>query len=66
MSFAATWMELGILILSEVSQKDSQMQYDSTYKWNLKLGTDEPIYRTEIDSQIWRPYLWLPRGIWRK
>ena len=30
--------------------------------WNLKYGTDEPIYRTEIDSQIWRADLWLPRG----
>ena len=30
--------------------------------WNLKYGTDEPIYRTETDSQTWRADLWLPRG----
>ena len=53
MPFAATWMELEILILSEVSQK-RQIPYDITYIWNLKYGTDEPIYRTEPDSQIWR------------
>ena len=27
--------------------------------WNLKYGTDEPTYRTEIDSQ--RTDLWLSR-----
>ena len=27
--------------------------------WNLKYGTNEPIYRTETDSQIWRTDLWL-------
>ena len=30
--------------------------------WNVKYGTDEPIYGTEIDSQTWRTDLWLPRG----
>ena len=32
MPSAATWMDLEILILSEVSQ----ISYDSTYMWNLK------------------------------
>ena len=30
--------------------------------WNLKYGIDEPIYRTETDSQTWRADLQLPRG----
>ena len=30
--------------------------------WNLKYDTNEPIYRTETDSQTWRTDLWLPRG----
>ena len=30
--------------------------------WNLKYGTDKPIYRTETDSQTWRTDLWLPWG----
>ena len=36
MSFAATWMELEINILSEVSQKEKQIPHDITYMWNLK------------------------------
>ena len=32
--FAATWMDLEIITLSEVSQR--QMSYDITYMWNLK------------------------------
>ena len=34
MSFAATWMDLEIIILSEV--KVRQIPYDITYTWNLK------------------------------
>ena len=30
--------------------------------WNLKYGTDEPIYKTETDSQTQRTDLWLLRG----
>ena len=35
MPFAATWMELETLILSEVSLKDKDIPYDITYFWNL-------------------------------
>ena len=35
---------------------------DITYMQNLKYGTDEPIYKTETDSQTQRTDLWLPRG----
>jgi len=31
MPFAAIWMELGILILSEISQRERQIPYDITY-----------------------------------
>ena len=47
MPFAATWLELKTLILSEVSQKEKD-KYIS-YMWNLKYGTDDPIYKTETD-----------------
>ena len=60
MPFAVTWMELKILILSEV-KRERQIPYDITYMWNPKYGTNEPIYRTEINSWIWRANLWLPR-----
>ena len=33
--FAATWMDLEIIILSEVSQINTK-SYDITYIWNLK------------------------------
>ena len=44
MSFLATWMELEILIASEIP-------YDITYMWNLKYVTDDPIYKTETDHR---------------
>ena len=55
--FAATWMQLEILILSEVSQEEKDILYDITYMWNLKYGTNEPIRKTEKDSQTQRTEL---------
>ena len=51
MPFAATWMELEILIVSEVSQKekDRQTPYGITYIWNLMHGTNEPFHRKETN-----------------
>ena len=34
MPFAATWLDLELIILSEVGQR--QISYDITYMWNLK------------------------------
>ena len=47
MPFAATWMELETLILSDISQKKRQIPYDITYIWNLTYGTNEPFHRRE-------------------
>ena len=30
--------------------------------WNLKYGTNEPMLKTETDSQIQRTDLWLTKG----
>ena len=38
MSFAAIWMDLEIVILSEVSQTEKEKSYDIAYMWNLKKG----------------------------
>ena len=46
MPFAATWMELETLVLSEMSQKDKD-KYDITYNWNLIYSTNEPFHRKE-------------------
>ena len=40
MPFAATQMEQKMIILSEVSQKEKDKQYDIMYKWNLKYDSD--------------------------
>ena len=47
MPFAATWMDLEIIILPEVSQKEKDIPHDTTYMWNLKYDTNELIYKTE-------------------
>ena len=36
---AATWMQLEIILLSEVNQKEKDITYDITYTWNLKYDT---------------------------
>ena len=33
------------------SDRERQISYDITYMWNLKYDTNEPIYKTETDSQ---------------
>ena len=47
MQFAATWMELENLILSEMSQKDRQIPFDITFNWNLIYSTNEHLLRKE-------------------
>ena len=48
--FAATWMDLEMIILSK-SDRERQILYDIIYMWNLKYNTNESIYKTETDSQ---------------
>ena len=38
MQFAATWMDLKIIILSKISQTEKDEYADITYKWSLKNG----------------------------
>ena len=42
MPFGATWMDLEIIILSEVRER--QIPYDVTYTWNLKYDTNQHTY----------------------
>ena len=63
MPFPTTRKQLEILILGEVkSERETQLPYDITYMWHLNLGTNNPLYKTESDSQTQRTDLWLPRG----
>ena len=59
MPFAATWMDLEIIIKKYVRER--QTSYDITYIQNLKKNDiNELIYKT--DSQIERTNLWQPGG----
>ena len=49
MPLATTWIDLEIIMLSEVSQRERQIQY-ITYMWNLKYDANELIYKTEKAS----------------
>ena len=51
MPFAATWMDLEIIILSEVIQEEKEIPYDIAYISTQKYDKDQPIYKTETDSQ---------------
>ena len=44
------------------SERERQIPYGITYMWDLKNGTNDPIHKTETDSQTWRTELWLLRG----
>ena len=43
------------------SERERQTSYDITCMWNLKYGTNKPIYKTETGLQTWITTLWLPR-----
>ena len=47
MPFAATWMKLETLILSEISQKEKDKYHMISSIWNLTYGTNEPFHRKE-------------------
>ena len=51
MLFAAMWIEVDTLLLSEVSQKEKDKFHMIPHIWNLIHGTNGPIYRKETNSQ---------------
>ena len=53
MPFAATWMDLEIVTLCEVSQTEKEKYHDIPYMWNLKMNdANELTYKTKRDSQM--------------
>ena len=53
MPFAATWMDLETVIVGEVSQTETDKHHMILLICGIyKTGTNEPIYKTEIESQI--------------
>ena len=53
MPFAATWVELDIIIPSEVSQTKTNIIWYHLYmeSFQKKDNTHQPMYKTEIDPQ---------------
>ena len=49
MSFVAIWMDLEMIILREVRQRQI---YNITYMWNPKNRTDGLLYKAAADSQM--------------
>ena len=58
--FAATWMHLEIIILSEESQTEKD-RYDMLNLKKKKNDTNKLIYKTETDLQTLKRNLWLPK-----
>ena len=57
-------MELEILILGEVNQKEKDKYHIISHIWNIIYGTNKPIYSKEANSWVWRTDMWLPR--WKR
>ena len=51
MPFAATWMQLEIIILIGASQIWKHIFHMISPNVESKIGTNEPLYKTEMDSQ---------------
>ena len=52
MPFAGTRIDIDIdIILSEVSETETQISDDITYTWNLNNDGNEITYKTELGSQ---------------
>ena len=62
MPFAATWMDLDIIILSEVSQKEKDKYQVISLICGIKNVTQMNLCTKQKQTQTWRTGLWLPRG----
>ena len=64
MSFAATWMDLEILTLNAVRER--QISYNITFMWNLKYDTHEPTKYKQIHRHRKQTYGYQREGGWDK
>ena len=61
--FVTTWVDLENIMLSEISQMESQEPYDFTYMWDTKLkATNEQTRQTKNNSQTHTTVGWLAEG----
>ena len=62
-SFVKTWLDLETVIQSEVSQKEKNKYRLLTHVCGIqKNGTDEPVCKAEIETQMQRTNIWTPKG----
>ena len=62
-SFLETWMDLESVIQSEGSQKEkNKYRILKHICGTQKNGSDEPVCRAEIETQMQRTNVWTPRG----
>ena len=54
MSFAATWMDLEVIILSEVSETEKDKYHDKTYMWNLKKMIQMNLFPKQKQTHVHR------------
>ena len=52
MPFAVIWVDLEIVILSELCQIGKHKYHMLSVMWNLKNETNELIHKTETDSRL--------------
>ena len=64
MLYVATWVNLEIVIISEVSQrKTNSIQHGLYVKSKTKINnTNELMCKTEVEPETWKTNLWLPKG----
>ena len=63
MPFAMPWMDLETVIQSEVNQKEKDKYHIISLTYGIqKNGTDELICKVEIETQMQRTNVWIPRG----
>ena len=62
MLFAVTWMDLEIIVLSEVNQRKTNTIWYH-FIWNIKSNTNEPIYKRGTDFRQ-KTKSWLPKWRW--
>ena len=59
---AATWIDIEIIMLTEVGQTKTNIMISLICGIFKKNNTNELIYKIEVDSQTQKTNLWLPQG----
>ena len=64
-SFAETWMDLETVIQSEVSQKEKNKYHILMHICGIqKNGLDDLICKVEVETQMQRTKVQIPRVVW--